>query len=107
LNDNKISSSNAITETSPVGSNHIGVKAAILTSTSNTSIANKPGTAKAAAIPAAPQPIEAFGPYSLYFLGIIRTKSGPVITIGLSKPAEPPKPTVNELVTIWAYICFF
>jgi hypothetical protein len=35
----------------------IGVKAAILTSTSNTSIANKPGTAKAAAIPAAPQPM--------------------------------------------------
>ena len=27
--------------------------------------------------------------------------------MGLSKPAEPPKPTVNELVTICAYICFF
>ena len=26
--------------------------------------------------------------------------------MGLSKPAEPPKPTVSELVMIWAYICF-
>jgi hypothetical protein len=26
--------------------------------------------------------------------------------IGLSKPADPPKPTVKELVNIWAYICF-
>ena len=26
--------------------------------------------------------------------------------MGLSNPAEPPKPTVRELVAIWAYICF-
>jgi hypothetical protein len=26
---------------------------------------------------------------------------------GLSKPADPPSPTVRELVIIWAYICFF
>ena len=29
-----------------------------------------------------------------------------MITIGLSNPADPPRPTVSELVTIWAYICF-
>jgi hypothetical protein len=27
--------------------------------------------------------------------------------MGLSKPADPPSPTVRELVIIWAYICFF
>ena len=63
MKDSKISSFNAITETkAPVAAAIImGVKAAILTSTNNTSIANKTpaiGALKAAAIPAAtPQPI--------------------------------------------------
>jgi hypothetical protein len=28
----------------------------------------------------------------------------PVITIGASNPAEPPKPTVTPLVIMWDYI---
>ncbi|MNQ88474.1 hypothetical protein D3C85_1037350 [compost metagenome] len=63
MKDNKIVSSKTIAETkAPVAAEiMIGVKAEILTSTNNTSIANKTpaiGALKAAAIPAAtPQPI--------------------------------------------------
>ena len=84
----------------------MGINAEILTSVNTTSIANKTpaiGALKAAPIPAAtPQAKSKILSFcdSLYFCAKLEPKAAPVITIGLSNPAEPPKPTVSELVII-------
>ena len=83
------------------------------TSVRTTSIANNTpaiGALNAAPIPAAtPQAKSKILSFCdrWYFCAKLEPNAAPVITIGLSNPAEPPSPTVNELVTICAYICFF
>ena len=90
----------------------IGINAEMATSVRITSTANK--TPAIGALNAEPIPAETphansnilFFCDNLYFCAKLEPNAAPVITIGLSNPAEPPSPTVRELVIICAYICF-
>ena len=87
-----------------------GIKAEIVTSKVNTSKEKSTpaiGALKAPPIPAAtPQASNNVRSFwvSLYVRAKLEPNAAPVITIGASTPADPPKPTVRELVMIWEYI---